>query len=280
MSMLHDLLHGLNGSGAPSTDPVMHSGVGAPTSAIGKDGDYYRRHFPILRNLKFYPLLKKVASNNAYINTGIYAAQDVDVVAEIDRDVGLAGVVGVRTGSFISMQKAIYMANHTDKTNGVSCSKTGLTTLGGAVVSVSGKSVRRTKTMPHPNGSCVYSATIDESSSSLTVSAQSGTWSSEMPICILAFYEGTTLKTSSNPGAVGRVTIYEKGIPVADFLPCKDENDVPCMYDTVSGTCFYNDNTDPSTYFETVGDPITFDPLGDALYVRKSGEWVPYVWNS
>ena len=101
-----------------------------------------------------------------------------------------------------------------------------------------------------------------------------------MPICILAFYEGTTLKTSSNPGAVGRVTIYEKGIPVADFLPCKDENDVPCMYDTVSGTCFYNDNTDPSTYFETVGDPITFDPLGDALYVRKSGAWVPYVWNS
>ena len=39
---------------------------------------------------------------------------------------------------------------------------------------------------------------------------------------------------------VYRFTIYKKEICVLNFIPCLDENNIPCMYDLVSQKPFYN----------------------------------------
>lgn len=57
--------------------------------------------------------------------------------------------------------------------------------------------------------------------------------------------------------------IYENGVLVRDFIPVVDENDVACMYDKVSETCFYNQGTGsfiagrkihPLNYLESNGE--------------------------
>jgi len=44
--------------------------------------------------------------------------------------------------------------------------------------------------------------------------------------------------------------IYDNSVLVRDFIPVLDENDVPCMYDKVSGQYFYNAGTGTFSYEE------------------------------
>lgn len=45
-----------------------------------------------------------------------------------------------------------------------------------------------------------------------------------------------------------KVQISEGSVIVRDFVPCLDNNNVPCMYDKVSGQAFYNAGTGSFTY--------------------------------
>ena len=49
-------------------------------------------------------------------------------------------------------------------------------------------------------------------------------------------------------------SMYNKGIPVIDYVPCVDAAGVPCMYDTVSKQPFYNQGTGEFTYELSVAD--------------------------
>lgn len=54
-----------------------------------------------------------------------------------------------------------------------------------------------------------------------------------------------------NDGLVGKIwfsKIYEDGVLVRDFVPCLDNNNVPCMYDKVTGQAYYNAGTGSFTY--------------------------------
>lgn len=66
-----------------------------------------------------------------------------------------------------------------------------------------------------------------------------------------------------------RVTILNKNSPIADYLPCLDNNGVACMWDNIAGEYVYNDGTGDFAY----GDPITPTPLEPILYVKKGGAW-------
>ena len=42
--------------------------------------------------------------------------------------------------------------------------------------------------------------------------------------------------------------IYDNGIKIRDFKPCLDANGVPCLYDLISKTAFYNQGTGSFTW--------------------------------
>lgn len=249
------------------------SGTDVPDPSLGNDGDLYRRSFPIPQNVEFYEYLRN--NNGAYINTGIYATQDIDIVAVMNRSMG-TNAIGVRTGSFTGMTKAIYIANHTDYSDAVSCVKTGTSSVAGTIGRYAGKRTARTTTIKDNSGYYVYSSTIDELPTYSKLSRQSGTWTSEMPICLFSFYQGTSLQLQTATGVISRCTILENNVPVADYLPCKDGNGVACMYDIVSGNYLYNDNADSNTYF-TVENAVNPTQLDDIYYIKKSGAWIALV---
>ena len=47
---------------------------------------------------------------------------------------------------------------------------------------------------------------------------------------------------------VYKLTFYENGTLVRDFIPCLDASNVPCLYDFVTKTAFYNQGTGTFTY--------------------------------
>jgi len=66
-----------------------------------------------------------------------------------------------------------------------------------------------------------------------------------------------------------RVTIYENNAPIADYLPCLDNNNIPCMWENVTGQYIYNSGTGDFTY----GEPITPTALESIYYLKKDGAW-------
>lgn len=52
---------------------------------------------------------------------------------------------------------------------------------------------------------------------------------------------------------IGDTAMYKGGLLVASFIPVMDYNDVPCMYDEVSGEFFYNQGTGTFLYGELEG---------------------------
>lgn len=73
------------------------------------------------------------------------------------------------------------------------------------------------------------------------------TENSQLPILILArsTSEGVSEKLG---GKIYYFTIYENSSIVANFIPALDQNDRPCMFDTISRKTFYNQGTGEFLY--------------------------------
>lgn len=65
---------------------------------------------------------------------------------------------------------------------------------------------------------------------------------------------------------------------VLDFVPVLDANGTPCMYDTVSKTCFYNKGTGTFGYRIKGADNAVMPlDLDDPYYVAPSGVWAKLI---
>lgn len=266
--MALDILSYLMG-GSGGKNGKLLVGSAAPADSLGADGDVYKRTMPLPENVHFVEYLES-AGDAQYINTGIYATQDIDAIVTADRRSGNSNegcAFGVRTGSYTSMSKTLYFGSHSDNAGGLSVIKTGSAN-DGTTIKLTGVSTRRTKTIRDKNGAYVYWATIDEYPSYSKLYRQTGTWTSDMPLCMFGFYNGTTLNCSASV-RVMRVTILDKGSPIADYLPCLDASDVPCMWENVSGTYVYNTGTGTFLY----GSSATPEPLEDVYYIKRDGSW-------
>jgi hypothetical protein len=61
------------------------------------------------------------------------------------------------------------------------------------------------------------------------------------PIHLFGYYSNTNNSINSIwKGRIYRVTITENESIVKDFIPCLDQNNVPCMYDIVNEVAYYN----------------------------------------
>lgn len=226
-----------------NTYPDTIVGSVAPTSSIGKNGDYYKLDIQISDNINYVEYLESTGAQ--YINTGIYATQDIDADVKGDRGSGstyyIGCMLGVRTGAYNGMTKALYFGSHNDYSGGITAIKTGNTGVNPPIYNKTGVVSRHIRTIKNEDGTYTYIGTID-SINSVYSEKQSGTWQSDMPLCMFAFYQGTSLQTGA-PVKVIRATIYDSGIPIADYLPCLDTNNVACMWDNISKTYVYNNGT-------------------------------------
>lgn len=66
-----------------------------------------------------------------------------------------------------------------------------------------------------------------------------------------------------------RMTLREDGAVIADFLPAKDENDVVCMYEAITGLYFYNSG---GGYFSP-GSAIATPAGAITVYKKINGGW-------
>lgn len=254
--------------------PIL-SGTDAPSNSIGNDGDVYVRSFPIPNDVTFVESLEN--SGDAYIDTGIYASPLIDAEVFGDRKSGnsyLGCMLGVRTGAFNNMTKALYFGSHDTQTGGVTALKIGLLALLNAptIYNHTGNVRRKTRTIKNSDGSYTYVGIIDGISQPYS-QIQSGDWVSEMPLCLYRFYNGTTLSGAA-PTTIYRVTIYNNGVPVKDYLPALDANNVPCMWDNIAKEYVYNSE---STGSFIAGSTLQSAPatLNDVFYIKKSGVWIP-----
>ena len=60
---------------------------------------------------------------------------------------------------------------------------------------------------------------------------------------IYLFKGGQNYLSSGPQQKINTVSIYINGVLTRDYIPIKDYNNVPCMYDKVSKQCFYNSGT-------------------------------------
>ena len=243
-------------------------GEGIPDDSIGEEGNIYKRIFP-LPEKNFVSYLKNISGS--YIITDIYANQDIDAIVEGDRSSGNTNacvMLGVRSGSFSSMTRALYFGSHTDNSGGISVIKCGLTGHEGTVVNKTGESVRRTYTITDTNGYHVYYATIDGVNYS-KLFRETGDWTSIMPLGIFAYYQGTSLITATATAMIKRITIFDKHIPIADYIPCLDDNDTPCFWDNISKEFVYQTAGDGFI----AGDPTQPYVLEPICYIKHNNHW-------
>lgn len=71
------------------------------------------------------------------------------------------------------------------------------------------------------------------------------------PIHLFGYYSNTNNSINSIwKGRIYRVTITENDSIVKDFIPCLDQNNVPCMYDIVNENAYYNTKEGTSFGYE------------------------------
>ena len=75
----------------------------------------------------------------------------------------------------------------------------------------------------------------------------SGNFSLNHSVLIFAFNGNGSVAFATDMKATA-CKLYDNGILVRDFIPVLDWNDVPCMYDKVSGELFYNQGTGEFIY--------------------------------
>lgn len=87
--------------------------------------------------------------------------------------------------------------------------------------------------------------------------------------------------STTQNGFIGRVTsaiLYQGNSKKRDFRPVLDADGIPCMYDTVSHTCFRNQGTGTFGYrIKATGDYSAPLSLRDPYYVAPSGVYAKLI---
>jgi len=80
------------------------------------------------------------------------------------------------------------------------------------------------------------------------------------------------LNLSGASGAAGKIWRYthkRNGVVVHDFVPCLDNNDVPCLYDLAQGKACYNQGTGDFTYGHIITPVEYLESDGTGAYIKS-----------
>ncbi len=222
----------------------ISTGSTPPTSGMGSDGDYYEQTIPIASGVNFVEYLE--SSGTQYMDTGIVVDENYSFYIKTKRLGNNHGPFGARDSAEGSNQFIVVGTS-----SGLRVGWGNYVTLstGSDVCEISAKDA-------------VFRLNGDAKAvSSVT------TFTTPASIILFGNHNGTTINKGAS--VIYRLTIWDSGAPVADYLPCLDGNGVACLWDNVAGEYVYNDGTGDFTY----GSTATPDALDPVLWHKVSGAW-------
>lgn len=250
------------------------SGTDAPSASLGSNGDLYVQKMDLPDNVNFVEYLQ--SSGTQYIDTGIKANQGTDVMF----DIGWKSndfCFGARTGSASSFTKALFGVGGSE--NGFGIGRAGSTSKDFSPFRWSGYSTNerikaRTKKIDRSQsqvGTGQYKNLCQHipNGNHTLIQSNFDDYTCDYNQILFGIGQGST-PTTATSARIYRITYYQDGTPIADYLPCLDTNDVPCMWDNIAKEYVYNDGTGTFTY----GNTATPDKISDVLYEKKNGAWV------
>ena len=120
----------------------------------------------------------------------------------------------------------------------------------------------------------------------LKVSRENSTGTSINSIALFARLGGSNNNQYTDAGnhTIYYCKIWNNGVLVRDFVPCLDLSNVPCLYDKVTGTAFYNRGTGSFTYGRKI-IPVEYLESSGTQYIDlgikgKDGYDFDYKFNS
>lgn len=91
---------------------------------------------------------------------------------------------------------------------------------------------------------------------------------SKMTLFLFAYHHENDTGSIQSAVRMYSFKIWDNGTLIRDFIPVLDMDDVPCMYDKVSGNLFYNQGTEAFAYAEIYGLPSAYQ---EVAYLQSTG---------
>ena len=226
----------------------VYEGTAAPSSNLGSDGDLYIRKVELPNSVKFVDFLRN--SGTQWIETGLYGNRDTVVYVEQIWN-NTTAVIARNTG--------------TSRTIGVGDQS-------GGKVSLDFNSTRTAASPTVGDRISCYVGNFFKMLDGVVLDARVTTSAFTTPKTFRLFAVNSSDSYGfhiSNGATICRATFRQSGVIVADYLPALDANDVPCMYEAVSGTYVYNSGTGTFAYGNQVTPREAY-----SVYQKISGAWV------
>lgn len=103
-----------------------------------------------------------------------------------------------------------------------------------------------------------------------TFSATLGTVTVPMGIFTLQTGLGVDMSSCRARGKLYGFKIYESGVLVRSYVPALDSNKEPCLYESFTGTSYYNQGSGSLLAGQPIG---TLDSIVSAAYAKTNGAW-------
>ena len=239
-----------------------------PSSSQGSDGDLYLMQEELPNNITFVEYLQ--SSGTQYIDTGVVVTEGLGMYTTgIFRGVNQWSF-GARNANDIN-NSTVALVSSAGNTSTKYCfksfgSKRDYTTnkYNVAINGTYEESIKMINTLSGP-----YAVQEAKGISMMTqfYKTESPTLNNYSIILFGVNTSGTITKATDI--AIGRVVFYNWSDIIKDYLACLDSNNVPCMYEAISGTFVYNDGTGDFTY----GSEVT-PVVKNTLYLKQNGSWV------
>lgn len=248
-------------------------GTTQPTASEGEDGDIYLHYIPapaLPDGGSFVEYLE--SSGTQYIDTDIYITQDTDIYVRFAHmSTTDDGILGVRQGSWTSFQKSLYIndAPSVARLFKASSSASGNDSSG---VTLTAGQVAEARTHTVRVGS-VSVFTCEVNGYICRAMGNQADFTQTYPMRIFGY--GGPSPTVCNKGNIQRLTVFEGGTLITDYLPAIDGDGVACMWDNVAREYVYNDGTGDFAY----GGEITVDEPDQVVgaYLKVNGAWVALI---
>jgi len=227
----------------------VYKSSGAPASSLGNDGDIYIRTYDLPSNVNFVEYLQ--GDGNAYIDTGIIADENTGAYAKFEV-----------TGGY-PVFSARYSA--ASRTYGIICVDSG------ATLSLDMDTVRTQS--PTAIGNVVEAKMnrfIKEKNGATIGITNPASFTTPANVTLFAINATNSYGLVVSPSKIHRVVFTQNGVVTHDFLPALDGNGVACMYESISGTYFYN--TAASGSFSS-GNTVTPEAAEPTIYTKVNGAW-------
>jgi len=244
VSAINDISGG-GGGGVVQT----YEGTSEPSSSLGSNGDIYFRRYELPSNINFVEYLQ--SSGTQYIDTGIKGSQSLSCEVKFVM-LEPTAVLGATDNS--SNTGSAMFAILQNSVSGYGCNDVSFYKNNFRVFS----DVNKVNVIKFGQKSILQD--------NVRVFVDAPAFQTSGNIILFGFRLNSEVK--ARVAKIMRATFFQNGLPIKDYVPAKDSNNVACMYESISGQFV---NTSGSDSF-TSGSVVTPETL-TVEYRKRNGVW-------